>query len=77
MFTCGDLPTSEVVMHEAGCEQARESAAEFALGILPEPEKGQLAEHFLRCHDCRSEADSFTEIAILLWGVVAMISEPA
>jgi anti-sigma-K factor RskA len=70
MFTCGDPRAAEVVMSELTCDKARESAAEFALGILLEPDRALLAAHLSRCEDCRSEIDSFTEIAALLVSVV-------
>jgi hypothetical protein len=49
-------------MNEVTCEEVRESAAEFALGILPADERGRVAAHLLRCPACRREVDDLTGV---------------
>jgi hypothetical protein len=57
-------------MGDLNCAAARDSAAEFALGILPEAERESCAAHLVRCADCRAEVKSFSHIAALLLLVI-------
>jgi hypothetical protein len=57
-------------MGELTCADVRDSAAEFALAILPEPPSALLAAHLARCPDCRAENESLSDIATLLLQVI-------
>jgi hypothetical protein len=57
-------------MGDLNCAGARDSAAEFAIGILPEKDEGFLAAHLARCPDCRAEVESLSQIAPLLLDVI-------
>ncbi len=63
-------------MVELTCAQVRDAAAEFALRILPQPQRGHVAAHLLGCEDCRRDADGFTEVAARLVDVIPGTEPP-
>jgi hypothetical protein len=63
-------------MVELTCAQVRDESAEFALGILAQPQRGYVAAHLLRCEDCRRDADGFTEVAIRLVEIIPGTEPP-
>lgn len=49
-------------MNDVTCEEVRDAAAEFALGILPGDERAPLAAHLLRCQECRREVEELGRV---------------
>lgn len=49
-------------MTELTCVEIRESAAEYALGILTKEERSIVAAHLLRCPDCRAEVAEYARV---------------
>jgi len=58
------------VITELTCEQARDLAPEYGLGILDPDERGAMAAHLLRCPECRREADGFARLGDQLLEVI-------
>jgi predicted anti-sigma-YlaC factor YlaD len=58
------------------CAEVREAAAEFALGILPQPDRSLVAAHLLRCRACRGEIAALGEVASRLLNVVPGTEPP-
>jgi hypothetical protein len=48
------------------CDEVGEVAAEFALQVLPEPQRGQVAAHLSSCPGCRGEVEALNGIAARL-----------
>jgi hypothetical protein len=61
---------------ELTCAETREAAAEFALKILPQPQRQFVAEHLLCCAPCRREVEALTEIATRLLDLVPGTEPP-
>jgi anti-sigma factor RsiW len=61
---------------ELTCAEVQEAAAEFALGILPQSERGLVATHLLRCYRCRREVAALSEVASQLLDVVPGTEPP-
>jgi anti-sigma factor RsiW len=57
-------------MSDVTCAQARDAAAEFALGILPPDERSTVAAHILRCPECRQEVEELERIGTDLLDVI-------
>ena len=57
-------------MIELTCDEVRESAAEFALDILPSGVRSAVAAHMLRCPACREEIDEMEKIG---WRLVDLV----
>jgi hypothetical protein len=55
---------------QLSCFEVQEAVAEFALGILPQPERGLVATHLLGCYTCRTEAAALSDVASRLLDVV-------
>jgi hypothetical protein len=49
-------------MTELTCEQARDLAPEYGLGILEPDERAAMSAHVLGCAECRSEADEYARL---------------
>jgi hypothetical protein len=63
-------------MAERICDETREAAAEFALGVLPRPQRNQVAAHLLACRVCREEVAALSEIATHLLDIVPGTEPP-
>jgi Putative zinc-finger len=63
-------------MSEINCDLARESSAEYALGILPPDQRRAVAEHLLGCPTCRREVDEMGEIGDQLVGLIPDTEPP-
>jgi hypothetical protein len=61
---------------ELTCAETREAAAEFALKILPQPQRDLVAAHLLGCAPCRREVEALTEIAACLLDLVPGTEPP-
>jgi hypothetical protein len=61
---------------ELTCDEVRESAAEFALDILPSGVRSAVAAHMLRCPACREEIDEMEKIGWRLLDVVPGTEPP-
>lgn len=59
-------------MVELSCEQCRDLAAEFALGVLEECESSEMQAHLEHCARCRDIVDSLAATATRL---VALLPE--
>jgi hypothetical protein len=63
-------------MIEPSCTRVRDSAAEFALDILPPIERSAIAAHLLRCASCREEVDSLVGVGARLLELVPGTEPP-
>jgi predicted anti-sigma-YlaC factor YlaD len=63
-------------MTELSCEQARDLAPEYGLGILAPDERVAMTTHVLRCPECRSEAEEFARLSDDLMQVVPAAEPP-
>lgn len=63
-------------MTEVTCVEARDAAAEFALGILPSDERSRIAAHILRCRDCRAEVEELSAIGEELLELIPAAEPP-
>lgn len=63
-------------MSELNCTQVRDSAAEYALGILPASERADVARHLVDCQACRGEVLDLTEVGTDLLGLVPDAEPP-
>jgi hypothetical protein len=61
---------------EATCDMVRDSAAEYALGILPSEDRAGVARHLMKCPDCRREVDQLTVIGDDLLSLVPDAEPP-
>lgn len=58
------------------CVEAREAAAEFALGILDPIYRREVDSHLRLCDDCRREITGLTEVAARLLDVIPGTEPP-
>jgi hypothetical protein len=63
-------------MTDVSCAEARDAAAEFALGILPPDERSTVAAHILRCPECRREVDELGRIGADLLDLIPAAEPP-
>lgn len=63
-------------MPERTCEEIQEAAAEFALKVLPQPQRDLVAAHLLGCRDCGDEVAAFSDVAIRLLYIVPGTEPP-
>ena len=63
-------------MTELTCEQARDLAPEYGLGIAAQEERAAMAAHVLRCPECRSEVDEFARLGDDLMEVIPAAKPP-
>ena len=63
-------------MIEISCADVRDSAAEFALDILPSDERAVIAAHMLRCPACRLEIESMENVGTRLLELVPGTEPP-
>ena len=63
-------------MARVTCAAVRDSAAEFALGILPSEERAALARHLVECPECRREVDGLTTVGDDLLALVPDAEPP-
>jgi hypothetical protein len=61
---------------ELSCPEAREAAAEFALGVLPEVQRTEVTAHLAECRDRRQEVAVLNEIAARLVDLVPGTEPP-
>jgi hypothetical protein len=61
---------------ELSCTETRDSAAEFALKVLPRSQRRQVAAHLLRCDPCRREVEALTKVAARLLDLVPGTEPP-
>jgi predicted anti-sigma-YlaC factor YlaD len=63
-------------MTELMCEQARDLAPEYGLGILAPEDRAAMAAHVLRCPECRSEVDDYAQLSDDLMTVIPAAEPP-
>ena len=63
-------------MTELTCEQARDLAPEYGLGILAQEERAAMAAHVLRCPECRSEVEDYIRLGDDLMEVIPAAEPP-
>jgi predicted anti-sigma-YlaC factor YlaD len=63
-------------MIELTCEQARDLAPEYGLGILAPDERAAMTTHVLACPECRSEAEEYARLSEDLMAVVPAAEPP-
>ncbi len=63
-------------MTELTCEQARDLAPEYGLGILEPDERAAMAAHVLRCPECRRETEEFARLGDDLMEVIPAAEPP-
>ena len=63
-------------MTELTCEQARDLAPEYGLGILEPDERAAMAAHVLRCPECPRETEEFARLGDDLMEVIPAAEPP-
>ncbi len=63
-------------MTDLTCEQARDLAPEYGLGILEPDERAAMAAHVLRCPECRRETEEFARLGDDLMEVIPAAEPP-
>ena len=63
-------------MSELTCEQARDLAPEYGLGILDHDERVAMAAHMLSCPECRGEVDDYARLGEDLLDVIPAAEPP-
>jgi predicted anti-sigma-YlaC factor YlaD len=63
-------------MTELTCDQARELAPEYGLGILTQQERVAVTAHMLSCTECRNEVDEYTRLGEDLMDVIPAAEPP-
>jgi hypothetical protein len=63
-------------MTELTCEEARDLAPEFGLGILERDERAAMAAHVLGCTECRRETEEYARLGDDLMDVIPAAEPP-